>query len=354
MDSIKQDIKDLNRDFFSRIPVNLSINENWNYFKENLKTIIEKHIPCKLSRTKNNLPWITRPIIRMQRNRNRLLKKASQSNKPKHMEAFKSFRNKTASAIRKSYLTYINEVIGKTIIENPKRFWSYVKRMNTKTMSIPTLVDDNEIHISDASKANALNQHFQKQFSTESSNLPNMPVSPYPSMPNINIGTEGIVKQLKEINPNKATGSDELPCRIYRDYAEHLSPMLAFIYQQSLDQCDIPIDWKESLVTAIHKKGSTSSPSNYRPISLTCIACKVLEHVVLSNINKHLSRHKLLSNKQHGFRASLSCATQLIESLHDWATSLNEQSSGRSCQVDAVLLDFSKAFDRVAHGCLLQ
>ena len=73
-------------------------------------------------------------------------------------------------------------------------------------------------------------------------------------MPYIIVGTEGITKQLKQINPNKATQPDELPCRIYRDYAEELSPMLAFIYQQSLDYSKIPNDWKESLVTAIHKK----------------------------------------------------------------------------------------------------
>ena len=148
------------------------------------------------------------------------------------MDAFKSFRNKTAKAIRKSYLTYINEVIGKTLSENPKRFWSYVKTMNTENTGIPTLMDENEIHISDKSKANALNSHFQKQFTMESSSLPSMSESPYLSMPNITVGTEGITKQLKQMNPNKATGPDELPCRVYRDYAEELSPMLAFISQQ--------------------------------------------------------------------------------------------------------------------------
>ena len=83
--------------------------------------------------------------------------------------------------------------------------------------------------------------------------------------------------------------------RVYRDYAEELSPMLAFIYQQSLDNSEIPNDWKESLVTTIHKKGSTSCASNYRPISLTCIACKVMEHVVLSKVNKNLSSNHILS-----------------------------------------------------------
>ena len=214
-------------------------------------------------------------------------------------------------------------------------------------------MDENEIHISDKSKANALNSHFQKQFTMESSSLPSMSESPYLSMPNITVITEGITKQLKQINPNKATGPDEVPCRVYRDYAEELSPMLAFIYQQSLDNGEITNDWKEPLVTGIHKKGSTSCASNYRPISLTCIACKVMEHVVLSKVNEHLSNNHILSEKQHGFRQSLSCATQLIESLHDWAFSLNAR-SGTRCQFDAVLLDFSKAFDRVAHGRLLQ
>ena len=79
-----------------------------------------------------------------------------------------------------------------------------------------------------------------------------------------------------------------------------------------------------------------------------------MKHVVLSKVNKHLSSNHILSKKQHGFRQSLSCATQLIESLHDWAFSLNASSGIRCCQVDAVLLDFSKAFDRVAHGRHLQ
>ena len=124
-DAMKANIRDLCDEFFAQNPDKRTVNENWTFFKEKLKSLIEKHIPSKLTHSKRSLPWITRPIVRMQRKCSRLLKKAKQTKKTKHMGAFKSFRNKTAKANRKSYLTYINEVIGKTLSENPKRFWSY-------------------------------------------------------------------------------------------------------------------------------------------------------------------------------------------------------------------------------------
>ena len=56
----------------------------------------------------------------------------------------------------------------------------------------------------------------------------------------------------------------------------------------------------------------------------------------------------LLSNVQHGFRKERSCETQLSAVIHDIAYSL-----GLSQQVDAIILDFSKAFDTVPHHHLL-
>ena len=72
-----------------------------------------------------------------------------------------------------------------------------------------------------------------------------------------------------------------------------------------------------------------------------------MEHIVLSHIVTHLDENNILSLRQHGFRPGLSCDTQLITAVHDWADTLN-----RKGQVDLVLLDFSKAFDKVAHGRL--
>lgn len=101
-------------------------------------------------------------------------------------------------------------------------------------------------------------------------------------------------------------------------------------------------------VSPIFKKGSRSDPSNYRPISLTSVLCKTLEHISYSNIMSHLEEHSLLSDLQHGFRKGFSCKSQLILTLHDLAKHFEHK-----LQTNLVLLDFSKAFDSFPHQSLL-
>ena len=73
-----------------------------------------------------------------------------------------------------------------------------------------------------------------------------------------------------------------------------------------------------------------------------------MEHIVHSHIISHFERHNILHSAQHGFRKRRSCESQLILTVHDLALGLND-----SHQIDAVLLDFSKAFDKVPHTHLL-
>ena len=78
------------------------------------------------------------------------------------------------------------------------------------------------------------------------------------------------------------------------------------------------------------------------------ICSQILEHIIYSNIMNHLSQNNLLSDNHHGFRARRSCETQLITTVQELAKNM---SSGK--QIDAILLDLSKAFDRVPHRRLL-
>ncbi len=73
-----------------------------------------------------------------------------------------------------------------------------------------------------------------------------------------------------------------------------------------------------------------------------------MEHIILSHVAKYLAAHNILIDNQHGFREKLSCETQLIEAINDWAVSIN-----RKCQTDVLFFHFSKAFDKVAHHKLL-
>ena len=96
------------------------------------------------------------------------------------------------------------------------------------------------------------------------------------------------------------------------------------------------------------KKGNKHTASNYRPVSLTSVCCKTLEHIICSNVLKHLERYNILTSLQHGFRSGHSCESQLIITMYDVMKTFDQR-----IQTDMVILDFSKAFDTVPHRRLL-
>ena len=101
-------------------------------------------------------------------------------------------------------------------------------------------------------------------------------------------------------------------------------------------------------ITPVFKKGNWSCPTNYRPISLTLICCKTLEHIIFHSIMEHLQINNVLIENQHGFRVGHSCQTRLISLVEDLLHAMDNQ-----YQIDIILLDFTKAFDKVPHRRLL-
>ena len=87
-----------------------------------------------------------------------------------------------------------------------------------------------------------------------------------------------------------------------KETAVEIAPVLASIFNQSLSTGVVPEDWRQANIFALHKKGSKELPENYRPISLTSICSKMLEHIVFSNVSHFLESHNILTPRQHGFR----------------------------------------------------
>ena len=77
------------------------------------------------------------------------------------------------------------------------------------------------------------------------------------------------------------------------------------------------------------------------------ILCKLLEHIVYSNIIDHLEKHGLLSDRPNAFRKKQGCETQLVTVIYDWAKILD-----KGGQVDTLIFDFEKAFDTPPHELL--
>ena len=84
-------------------------------------------------------------------------------------------------------------------------------------------------------------------------------------------------------------------------------------------------EWSLANNCPLFKKSDRSLARNYRPVSLTCVPCKFLEHIGCSNIMAHLDEYKLLSDRQHAFRKGHSPETKLITVINDWAKILNNR-----------------------------
>ena len=154
-------------------------------------------------------------------------------------------------------------------------------------------------------------------------------------------------KLLSKLNPTKAAESDNITPRVLKELAPFIAPILTVIFKISYESGTIPAIWKTANICPVFKKGKTFEAINYRPISLTCISCKLMEHIITSHIMKHADTHNILYPLQHGFQKGLSCEIQLMEFVDDITRNIDV---GK--QTDCLIMDFSKAFDKVSHSLL--
>ena len=113
---------------------------------------------------------------------------------------------------------------------------------------------------------------------------------PLPSIDTIQVHSEGVAELLSNIDSSKAYGPDNLPARFLKEVSSEIASALTLIFQTSLDQGTLPEVWKQATVVPVFKKGSRTDTCNFRPISLTCICAKILEHIVHFNVSKHLQK----------------------------------------------------------------
>jgi hypothetical protein len=159
-------------------------------------------------------------------------------------------------------------------------------------------------------------------------------------MKDIRITEGGVLKLLQGLNISKARGPDEIRPNILKELTNELTPF----FQQTMDKCTLPEDWTTANICPLYIKADRSIPANYRPVSLTCILCKLAEQIICLNIMSHLEEHNVITDKQHACRKHHSCETQLCSVIHDWARNID-----KSKQTDIFILDFEKAVDTVPH-----
>ena len=372
-------LKDHMTDFYNKLSEEDkhtgSPNSLWVRFRTALETGIGKYIPHRSSSKRDRHPWMSQDLKKMIRKRKEAFTRKRRHPNRANTDKYKHLQAKVQKKFRQEYWTYVNNILtpeeGNNQPETPepkikKNFWTYLKHCKNDSIGVAPLRDTTTgiLHTDPQSKAELLNKQFQSVFSL------NTPLNLYHNCLNVlwrnpspgnalnlkrsqemtefTISVEGVLKLLASLKPHKAAGPDQLNPRVLKEIKEAIAPSLKTIFTRSYQTGQVPHDWKQANVVPIYKKGPKHLAVNYRPVSLTCICSKLMEHIMVSQISRHLDTHKILLKNQHGFLSRLSCETQLLEFVQELHDNLN---NGQ--QVDAIIMDFSKAFDKVAHNRLL-
>jgi hypothetical protein len=220
-------------------------------------------------------------------------------------------------------------------------------KRKTKT-GVSELHDKSEfgtfIASSDGDKAEILANFFSSVFTDEDvNNLPKMEKRNSNKATDDPFSQEEIKKLLLGLNTTKSPGPDKAHPKVLYELANVIDKPLFIIVKKSFETGIVPENWKVAIITALFKKGDKKLASNYRPVSLTSILCKLLEKLIRKRIIEHIDKFNLFSDRQ-----LRSTSLQLLKVLDKWTSVLDEGGV-----LNAVYMDFMKAFDKVPHTWLL-
>jgi hypothetical protein len=230
---------------------------------------------------------------------------------------------------------------------NVGTFYRYVNKRIAYRPSIGVLTDSTgKFVVSDIEKANVLNEYFASVGTVGNNITPVCPVDvgPDKTLDTVEFNVVNVMFSINKLKPNLSSGHDSFPPLMFKRLKHCLAEPLATIFTQLLSVAFVPEEWKKAIITPVFKKGAPGTASNYRPISLTCVPCKIMERVIVQQMYRHFSDNRILHHAQHGFVKGRSTCTNLLECLNDWTLSLQYRRG-----VTVAYIDFSKAFDTVSH-----
>ena len=336
-----------------QVIVDLPTEEAWGEITKTLESLKDKYIPKRNTgpscRKQYKPLWANPAALAKVKRKKHAWQRYLATKDGNDYDNYVTERNQARKEVRKAVRNF-EKSIAKKCKTNPKAFWSYVSSKVKTRQTLSHLSNNNRLYFSDADKAELLNEFFSSVYTEEDiNNIPRCetPENP-PIMNDINITPETVLKKLKKLDPKKAPGPDNIATVLLKEAASEMSVILCALFKKSIAEGTVPNVWKTANVTPIFKSGDKTLPQNYRPISLTSQVCKILESIIVDDINKHMQTHNLATPNQYGFTKGKSCKTNIIDCEEDWTSAID-----KGYCVDIIYLDLKKAFDKVPHKRLL-
>ena len=279
---------------------------------------------------------------------------------------YKKPPNNVQALIKKKKRNFVNGKLEDNI-GKPKELWKTLKSLglSEKSKTSSKICLGNDRNLSFDPKTNA--ETFMIFFSNLAKNLVNkLPIAPnrfgldtvknYYEKLNLegkdfsfsNVTEDTVSKLLNNINPSKASGLDNLAGKFLKEGASVLKCPITQICNLSISHSVFPDKCKHAKLKPLFKKGITTDPKNYRPISLLPLISKIIEKIIHDKTLCYLDENKIIYSLQSGFR-----------SHHSTNSCLSYLSTKVLCGFDKglltgmILIDLQKAFDTIDHEMLL-
>ena len=156
-----------------------------------------------------------------------------------------------------------------------------------------------------------------------------------------------VIKSIKKIENNKSAGLDGIKNEMIKYGQNKLLPCITQLFNTILLSHQYPSCWASGYITPIHKTGNTQSPENYRGITITSNLGKLFNSILNERLESYLDKNNKKSDLQIGFEKKKRCSDHIFI----LNTIINKYFS-KGEKVFACFVDFSKAFDTVAHDML--
>ena len=332
--------------------LNINTDPNWQVktFTEKFLNIMSNFISNETKRfVPRDPPWITKPLKTMLNRKNRLFKNYKRHRyKEQDKIRLDVFRIECQEAIATAKLSYLTSMGNK--VNDPgtsqKTYWKIINRVMNKCRApkIPPLLINNRFILDCKEKAKLFNDFFAQQCNPIINNsvLPNFLFLTNNRIGQITIRNDEIISLIRNINPNKATGSDGISGQMLLLCDDSAILPLKIIFRNILLTSIYPDTWKLANVTPIFKKGDKQLIKNYRPISLLPICGKIFEKIIFNNLYSYFNVNNLITKNQSGFRPGDSTTNQLLYLVNEIHQAFENP---KSLEVRAVFLDISKAID---------
>jgi hypothetical protein len=296
---------------------------------EVIKDGMRSFIPNSVRQYFPSSPWFNSACFRALKAKDSAYRRYSRNPSTASHANYILTRNRCKSTLKTAKHNFIRRKCNNLLHNGTdKSFWSLFNNISNnfcKSSFPPIIGQDGSVASSPESKATLFASLFS-QNSTLHPNIPNPDPEPLVDpMPPLHIYYERVRDALLALDIKKAYGSDGIPPLILRECAFSLANPLVRLFRLCIVSGTFPSCWKHSLVFPVPKKGDRSCPSNYRPIALTCVQCKIFESILNKHIVTHLTSKSLLSDRQYGFRSGRSTGDIMSLLTNRWASALRDR-----------------------------